>query len=314
LQQLQLILADRPDLATFMVVDEVALPTLPFMPQMPAAQVIRARAQYIETASVRGVSYVTVYRQDVSPFVNNEFFYTFQGLSADGTQYVSAIFRLDASVFPAEIPADFDMEAFNAQFTAYLTESVNQLNAATPESFAPSLTAIDAVIQSFAFGGTSVVGNATAPATPVAPPATATIVNEDPTFGGLAGATWTLVSYGAPEAPVVVIPEAPITAIFSETGVGGSSGCNSYGGAFLYNSGTLTISGIVSTLMACAENIMAQETAYVTALSTATSYQIVGGQLIIAYPGGLLTFVNPAAITPTVTATPVASATPTATP
>lgn len=315
LQQLQQLLTDRSDLAPFMVVDENTIMSLPFMPSMPASQVIRARAQYIETASVRGISYVTVYRQDVSPFTSDEFYYTFQGLSADNTQYVSAVFSVEASVFPAEISNDFDMEAFNAQFGAYLTESVNQLNTAAPEAFAPSLSAIDAVIQSFAFsGGVPVVTDPAVPATQIAPPATPTIVNEDPTLGGLADVTWTLVSYGAPEAPVTVIPEAPITAIFSETGVGGSSGCNTYGGGFLYNSGALTFNQLISTLMACAENIMAQETAYINALTTATSYQIVNGQLIIAYTGGILTFSNPAAVTPTVTATLPATATPTATP
>jgi heat shock protein HslJ len=307
-QQLQTLLTDRPDLAQFMVSNS----TLPFLPtNLGPTQVVRARAQYVETPSVRGISYVTMFRFDVSPFTSSEFLYTFQGISLDGTQYVSAIFHVDAAVFPAEIPSDFDFAAFEEQYEAYVTESINQLNAATVENFTPSLSAIDAVIQSFAFGSVPVVSGG---ATPLPPPATATIVNEDPTFGGLAGVTWTLVSYGAPEAPIAVLPEAPITAIFSETGVGGSAGCNSYGGAFLYNSGALTVSGIVSTLMACAENVMAQETAYVNALTTATSYQIVGGQLIIAYTGGQLVFVNPLAITPTVTITPVASATPTATP
>jgi heat shock protein HslJ len=308
LQQLQTLITDRADLAPFMAVDTTVAPNeLPFMPQMPASQVIRARAQYVETPAVRGISYVTVFRQDVSPFVSSEFVYTFQGLSIDGAHYISAIFRVNASVFPADIPADFDMDTFNATFNDYLVESVDQLNQAGLETFTPSLTTIDALIQSISFAPTGNTGVV------VVPTATATaLVNDDPTFGGLAGVTWTLVSYGAPEAPVAALPNTLVTIGFSETGVAGNSGCNGYGGAFVYNNGSLTISNVVGTLMACADDINAQETAFLTALSTATSYQIIDNQLHIAYNGGMLVFVNPLTLTPTATVTGTIA--PTATP
>jgi heat shock protein HslJ len=306
LQQLQTVLTNRPDLATAMNTDG----SLPFMPILPATQAIAGHAGYVETASVQGISYVTVFRQDVSPFTSNEFVYTFQGLSTDGAHYVSAVFHVNASMFPESIPADFDMDTFNAGFADYLAQSVDQLNQATPESFTPSLTTIDAVIQSISFAPTTVV---VAPTLPPAPTATA-IVNDDPTFGGLAGVTWTLVSYGAPEAPVAVLPNTLITAGFSETGVAGNSGCNGYGGTFVYNNGALTISNVVGTLIACADDINAQETAYLAALSSATSYQIADNQLHIAYNGGVLNFVNPILLTPTATVTGTATAIPTATP
>jgi hypothetical protein len=137
-----------------MVVDEGMWDrVLPFMPVFPAAQVMRARARYVDTAAVAGISFVTAYRQDASPFINNEFLYTFQGLSTDGTYYVSAIFRLMTDLFPSELPADFDYEAFAASLMDYFTDSTALLNDATPEAFSPSLTTVDAVIQSFAFGG-----------------------------------------------------------------------------------------------------------------------------------------------------------------
>lgn len=153
LQQLQTLLSERPDLAAYMTVEEnLNENALPFLPVFPAGQVIRARAQYIESAAVTGISFVTVYRQDASPFLGNEFIYTFQGLSTDGQFYLSAIFRLSTGLFPAEPDPNFDMEAFIAEINAYFTESVATLNAATPEDFTPSLTTLDAVIQSFSFG------------------------------------------------------------------------------------------------------------------------------------------------------------------
>lgn len=154
LAQLQTLLAGRPDLASFMVTpDNASDNTLPFLPIFPAAQVIRARAAYVDTATVTGISYVTVFRQDAFPFFGNEFLYTFQGLSADGAYYVSAIFRLNTALFPMDTPADFDYEAFVQNMNTYFAESVATLNGAAPEAFAPSLTTLDALIQSFAFEG-----------------------------------------------------------------------------------------------------------------------------------------------------------------
>jgi hypothetical protein len=152
LAQLQSLVAGMTDLTPYMAITEnTTTNTLPMMPVFPAAQVIRARAQHLDLATISGISYITVYRQDVSPFTSSEFWYIFQGLSKDGQYYVSAMFKIAPSMFPAEIPADFDWDTFNATFSAYLQQSVDQLNAATPDQFAPSLTALDAVVGSFSF-------------------------------------------------------------------------------------------------------------------------------------------------------------------
>lgn len=124
---------------------------LPFLPVVPAAQVIRARAAFVEGADVSGISYVTVYRQDASPFVSDEFWYTFQGLSADGAYYVSAVIRLTTDLFPAELPADFSMDEFIADLQTYFAESIATLNAAAPTAFTPSLETLDALFASFTF-------------------------------------------------------------------------------------------------------------------------------------------------------------------
>jgi hypothetical protein len=155
LNALTTLVAQKPDLASYMTVpeDNTAGNSLPFMPIFPAAQVIRARARYVENAAVKGITYVTVYRQDVSPFTSDEFFYTFQGLSNDGKYYVSAVFRVNAGVFPAEIGNDFDYNTFSQQFIPYLKDSVQKLNNAAPTDFTPSLDTLDSVIQSFTFGG-----------------------------------------------------------------------------------------------------------------------------------------------------------------
>ncbi len=150
LTQLQTLLAERTDLAPYMLVtDDMSMNTLPFMPMIPAAQVIRARAQYVETPSFTGISYITAFRQDASPLLGSEFIYTFQGLSQDGSLYVSAQFRLDTALFPAEYPTDFNYDEFIAQINQYFTDSTATLNAAAPADFTPSLDTLDALIQTF---------------------------------------------------------------------------------------------------------------------------------------------------------------------
>ncbi|MBN1965903.1 MAG: hypothetical protein JW910_14730 [Anaerolineae bacterium] len=154
LAQLQALLAERPDLASYMVVaDNMSGNTLPFLPVLPAGQIIRARAQYVDTAEVSGISFVTAYRQDAFPFMRGDFYYTFQGLSTDGAYYVSLMARLDAGMFPAEIGVDFDYDAFINTITAYMNDSIAQLNAASPADFTPSLAMLDALVQTFAFEG-----------------------------------------------------------------------------------------------------------------------------------------------------------------
>lgn len=289
-QNLQALLSQRPDLTQFQVPNQdTNASELPFLPVFPASQVIRARASYVTTPSLQGISYVTVFRQDVSPFVGSEFLYTFQGVSLDGARYVSAIFRLNTTLFPAEIPSDFDYNTFNQQFNDYLTESIATLNAGAPEDFTPSMASLDSIIQSFAFTGGAV------PQPPTTPVATLPAVTLDPTvgdatMGGLAGVTWTLVSLGDPASPQPVVGTPP-TLVFSASGVSGNAGCNSYSGNFTFDVNTLTIGQTVRTLMACTDQAqMDQENAFLDALATASTFQISGSQLQITYDGGVLTF------------------------
>lgn len=143
------LLAQRPDLSSYMVgLNVEGNMLLPYLPPLNAAQAIRALAKYVETPGFEGIAYVTTFRQDVSPFVGREFFYTFQGLSRDGKFYVGATAWLNTELFPAEI-GNLDYEAFIARYEEYLAESIATLNAASASDFAPSLDALDAIFASF---------------------------------------------------------------------------------------------------------------------------------------------------------------------
>lgn len=151
LAQLQSLLENKPDLAAHMVLQKGDHdPSLPFIPGVPAGQVIRARAAYVETDAVKGIVYMTIYRQDAAPAYAYEFMYTFQGISTDGAHYVSAVFRPIPFAFPAEIEA-FNPTTFDASL--YYANAIIDLNRASPDDFVISLNLLDAVIGSFAFDG-----------------------------------------------------------------------------------------------------------------------------------------------------------------
>jgi putative lipoprotein len=104
----------------------------------------------------------------------------------------------------------------------------------------------------------------------------------------LTGTQWTLVSLGPVEAETPVVEGSIITLEFAEGGqAGGSGGCNTYGGTYEVQDGTLSFSQITSTLMACVdENAMQQETEYFAALETAGEFTLTDEQLTIWYDNG----------------------------
>lgn len=287
LQALQTLLADRPDLSPFVEATVASQEnSLPFIPVFPSSQILRAYANYVDTGTVSGISYITLFRLDVAPVLGHELLYTFQGVSNDGSTYVSAVFWITTDLFPSELPEDFDYEAFSAGYEEHIAEAVATLNNASPDDFAPSLTMLDSIIGSFVASAPD--GGEAAPTTE-APEVTPTQVL-DPTLGGLAD-TWNLVSYGDPANPTPVLETAPISISFTPGGAGGSAGCNQFGGAnFQYDANTITFGEIVTTRMACAEDVMAQETAFLEALASATTFEVGDGQLRIFYDGGVLNF------------------------
>lgn len=154
------LLSDRPDLAAY---EEVAPDgsgsALPYLPVMPASQVIRARAQYIDTPALAGVAYVTAFRQDVSPFAASDFWYTFQGLSTDGAWYVAADFVTEAGMFPLKVTAkEADRIADPERYVEYLAQSVAQLDEAAPDAFSPPTASIDALVRSITFEDEATMG------------------------------------------------------------------------------------------------------------------------------------------------------------
>ena len=115
-----------------------------------------------------------------------------------------------------------------------------------------------------------------------------------------------------------MLADSTVTLDFKAGGeVGGSGGCNSYGGGYTIKDGRLVFSAIVSTLMACTDQaITEQEMAYLAALQTAGRFAITNGMLTIWYDeeSSTLTFVPAPPTTPGLTPGATLTATETITP
>jgi heat shock protein HslJ len=107
---------------------------------------------------------------------------------------------------------------------------------------------------------------------------------------------WQLVSYGEPGAETPVVEGSNVTLAFRpDNFVEGNGGCNGFGGTYRIDGSNLTISEIVSTMMACTDDaVTQQESTYFLALQAATRFETTGGELTIFFGEGAeqLNFVN----------------------
>jgi hypothetical protein len=140
IDQLQRMLDERPA--------DPAQP-YPFLPVWNAGQSIALQLEYLEFNGGMGVRYLSQYGQAAWPINNQDLFYTLQGLTADGEFYISAVLPVNHP----DLPSDGDSyigeeyEAFIENYEIYLVDIEQQLEASTTKAFSPSLSALDAVVQ-----------------------------------------------------------------------------------------------------------------------------------------------------------------------
>jgi len=109
----------------------------------------------------------------------------------------------------------------------------------------------------------------------------------------LDGTSWQLVSYvdeqGETREPVA---GSEPTINFEDGTAGGNTGCNNYSGSYTVDGDQISFGPIAMNLMACPDEQMAQEQAYLAALGNVTSYAVTDEQLTLANDAGepILTF------------------------
>jgi|WetSurMetagenome_2_1015567.scaffolds.fasta_scaffold141021_2 hypothetical protein len=146
---MQILLADKP-----------ATPqSIPFLPVFNAAQVFRAQVKYLDFQNGQGIRFLTEYAQYSAPVNNHDLFYTFQGITADGKYWVSAVLPVNAAYLqdaydsvnvPAGgIPAPaMDDLNYTGDMAAYYVSMLDKLNTTPDASFTPALDCLDQYIQS----------------------------------------------------------------------------------------------------------------------------------------------------------------------
>jgi hypothetical protein len=136
---LRKMLAERPQ-----QVDHV-----PFLPVWNAGPMIHARMSYLDFQNGSGARVLTQYGQAIYPINNQNLFYTFQGLTADGKYYVSFVLPIANPVLPAtgELSAA-DYNDLEKNYQSYIQGVVDLLNNQPAESFTPDLGKLDRMVQS----------------------------------------------------------------------------------------------------------------------------------------------------------------------
>jgi heat shock protein HslJ len=119
-----------------------------------------------------------------------------------------------------------------------------------------------------------------------------TLARLDPQATALAGTAWQVTAYNnGRQAVTGVLGGSTLTIVFGGDGtLSGSAGCNSYSAPYRGDGSTLSIGPARTTRMACAapEGVMAQEAAFLAALTTVAHAQREADRLELRTAGGAL--------------------------
>ena len=98
---------------------------------------------------------------------------------------------------------------------------------------------------------------------------------------------WKLVSYESSTNPRPADPNVETSLIFGSDGkLNGNMGCNSFNGDYEVDGNTVTLGSITSTMMACADPIMQQESTVFIVFSNPATFKIDGNTLTITSADG----------------------------
>jgi hypothetical protein len=129
--------------------------TLPRIPWFNAEPLIAAHIQMIPFQNGKGVRWLTQYAQYLAPINNNELFYHYQGLTSDNEYYVIAVLPVTAPILPESEKPDAAIPAGGVPIPTdigvnniYYISVTEKLNSSAPDAYTPSLSTLDALIQS----------------------------------------------------------------------------------------------------------------------------------------------------------------------
>jgi heat shock protein HslJ len=108
----------------------------------------------------------------------------------------------------------------------------------------------------------------------------------DPTLSA-----WVLDSGSVDGADIAIAEDHPITLTFEESGIAGSSGCNTYFGGYTIDGSAISFSDMGSTMMACEPTeVMDSESMYLDAMSKVDAFTATDDTLTLTGDGVELVF------------------------
>ncbi len=132
---------------------------LPQVPYFNAASMFVAQVKPIQFKNGSGFRMITQYGQAVGPVVNSGTFYHFEGLTGDKKYYVIAVLPIQAPFLANGNDPNAPAPAGGVPFPGYTSMNpkdyenyfqavADKMNAASNDTFSPSLNTLDALIQS----------------------------------------------------------------------------------------------------------------------------------------------------------------------
>ena len=103
----------------------------------------------------------------------------------------------------------------------------------------------------------------------------------------LDGTSWQMTAFNNGRGAVQsALTDVKVTALFADGRISGSAGCNNYSASYEEDGAAIKIGPAISTMMACEQKIMQQESAYLKALAAATTWEIKGSELTLRNADG----------------------------
>ncbi len=122
---------------------------IPLLPVVNATELFHSQLNYLNFQNGSGLRYLTLYAQAYLPLANDNVFYTFQGLTADGNYYVAAFFPISSTVLPdTGNQVDIALLETAENYASYISGMSDVLNGVAATDFTPNLTTLDNLMRS----------------------------------------------------------------------------------------------------------------------------------------------------------------------
>jgi hypothetical protein len=130
---------------------------LPFLPPLPMMQSFFSHEAVISFNGGQGVRFITDYNESSHPLSNRTIFYTFQGLTDDGMYWVAVTLPISSPILPADadfrtLPEGYSFETWFQTYGAYVSDVKDVLEAQAPDSFFPTVSILDSLVESITVG------------------------------------------------------------------------------------------------------------------------------------------------------------------